>query len=358
MASSFSAERLRYIDWLRGFAAVIMLQGHTFHSFAKPEIRDGGPYVLSQFVGGMPPAIFLFLLGVTLAFRMDGGQRRGAGAWERVSAALRRAGYLLSLAFLFRLQLWAFAGASSPWTDLLRVDILNCMALAVAAFSTLGAFTTAERARLGALLGLSVAAAAPVASQLHWHAAPAMLQHYLAPDALEFGFFPWAAFLAFGVSAGSILRLVPEEQMDRLMQWGTLLGGGLIVGGRFFGDIPYSLYPASNFWLDSPALTLIKLGILLWMLAFAYLWTRYAAPGWSWVAQLGATSLLVYWVHVELVYGRWFDQWKDSMDVAPILAFTVLLTLAMLGLSLIRTRGPEALRALFAWAPWPERSAE
>ena len=45
-----------------------MLQGHAFHSFLKPDLRGGAAYMFSQFFGGMPPAIFLFLTGVTLAY--------------------------------------------------------------------------------------------------------------------------------------------------------------------------------------------------------------------------------------------------------------------------------------------------
>ena len=51
-------------------------------------------------------------------------------------------------------------------------------------------------------------------------------------------------------------------------------------------------------------------------MAFAFLWTRYATrDGWSWVRQFGTTSLLVYWVHIELVYGRWLWFWKTALDV-------------------------------------------
>src|SRR5947209_12177769 len=127
--------RLAYLDWTRGFAALIMLQGHTFHSFTRTDLRDKGPYILSQFFGGMAPAIFLFLTGITMAFRMDTDERRGLDPGARVLSALRRAGYLLALAFLFRIQLWLFSLPGSPWTSVLKVDILNCMALAGAAFS-------------------------------------------------------------------------------------------------------------------------------------------------------------------------------------------------------------------------------
>src|ERR1041384_6118326 len=85
-------DRLQYLDWVRGIGALIMLQGHAFHSFLKPDLRQGGAYLFSQFVGGMPPAIFLFLTGVTLSFLMDSTEKKGMGALQRVWTAARRSG--------------------------------------------------------------------------------------------------------------------------------------------------------------------------------------------------------------------------------------------------------------------------
>src|SRR5689334_24071421 len=124
-----SSYRLQYLDWLRGIGAIIMLQGHVFDSFLKNDLRPGSAFVLSQFVGGMPPAIFLFLTGVTLAFLMDSTERKGLAAGARYRAALRRCGYLFLLAGAFRLQMW-ISGWPAPWTALLRVDILNAMGFA------------------------------------------------------------------------------------------------------------------------------------------------------------------------------------------------------------------------------------
>src|SRR4051812_28469447 len=113
--------RLAFLDWTRGLAALIMLQGHVFHSFARNDLRTDGAYVLSQFIGGITPAIFLFLTGVTLAFMMDARDRKGVALWGRVGASVERAGYLGLLAILFRLQLWLFGQPSTQWTDLLKV---------------------------------------------------------------------------------------------------------------------------------------------------------------------------------------------------------------------------------------------
>src|SRR5512140_1215305 len=98
-----SSSRLAFLDWTRGLAAVVMLNGHVFHSFTKPESRNGPSFVLTQFIGGMPPAIFLFLVGITLAFLMESRERQGVPSGQRVVTALRRAGYLMGLALLFRL---------------------------------------------------------------------------------------------------------------------------------------------------------------------------------------------------------------------------------------------------------------
>ncbi len=94
------------------------------------------------------PAVFLVLTGITLSFLMDRRERQGMHPIGRWRAALKRAGYLFVLAFLFRLQLWSFAFGQSPWTDLLKVDILNCMGFAIALMSVMAIFTTAERVRL------------------------------------------------------------------------------------------------------------------------------------------------------------------------------------------------------------------
>jgi hypothetical protein len=359
MKTKSSAERLQYLDWLRGLGAVIMLQGHVFHSFLKPELRGSSAFMLSQFVGGMPPAIFLFLTGVTLAFLMDSTERKGLRPQARFRAAVGRAGYLFLLACAFRLELW-ISGWPAPWTDLLRVDILNAMGFAVAALSLMAVFRTAERARLCAILGLGIALASPWISQMNWSWAPAIVRSYIAPDYNSFGFFPWAAYLAFGVSAGSIIRTAPKEAIERIMQWGALLGGALIIACQYFANLPFSIYAQSEFWLNSPAQVLIKQGVTLLLMAFAFLWTRCVPAGaWSWVRQFGTTSLLVYWVHIELVYGRWFWFFKNNLTLVQTIAAAFVVILLMLAISLAKTRR-HRIKATLANLGWtfgarPER---
>jgi fucose 4-O-acetylase-like acetyltransferase len=213
--------------------------------------------------------------------------------------------------------------------------------------SVMAIFTTRERVRLCAGLGIAIAAAAPLVSAIDWRWLPAGLSAYFVPSYQYFAFFPWASFIAFGLSIGSILRLVKPDQMNRVMQWGALAGFGLIVGGQYFSNMPYTVYPKSEFWLDSPWLIVIKLGVVLLVISFAYVWS--AVPfgaSWSWIRQLGTTSLLVYWVHIELVYGRWFGWLKNNLTNVQCAVAAVIVIGLMVGLSVAQTRWKSMRAAL------------
>lgn len=353
MPKTKSSSRLQFLDWARGFGAVIMLQGHTFHSLLRQDLRTTSTFVLSDFLGGMPSAIFLFLTGVTLAFLMDSRERQGATSGRRVLASLRRAGYILGLAFLVRLQLWAFALPGSSWTDLLRVDVLNCMGLALALVSPMAVFRTQERIRLCAIFGVAIAAAAPLVSQLDWSGVHPLVKAYIAPDYVSFGFFPWGAFVAFGVSLGSLIRVASHEELERAMQWLAVIGCALIVVSQRLSGLP-SLYGKSEFWLNSPFLILIKTGVILLIIAFAFVWTKHSEGRWSWVRQLGATSLLVYWVHIELIYGRWLGFWHSNLTVGQCAVGAVIMIVSMVLLSLARTHRAQIREFLSSLRQQPE----
>lgn len=353
-ARNKAGSRLAFIDWTRGLAALIMLQGHVFHSFTRDDLRDKGPYVLSQFAGGLPPAIFLFLTGITFTFLMHSREKQGYSSGKRVLAALRRAGYLFLLAFLFRLQLFVFGAPYSPANELLRVDILNCMGMAMLVFAPMAVFTTLERIRLCTILGLLVAVLAPLVTQIDDPSIPWLIRAYFFPNLNYFGFFPWASFLAFGMAAGSVIRVVKEEDLNRVMAWTLGIGIGVALAAQYMSNLPYSVYAKSDFWLNSPGLVLIKLGVVLAILAVSSVWVKLgAARRWSLFRQLGTTSLLVYWVHIELVYGRWFGFWKNALSVPQVVAYASCLVVLMTLLSILRTNW-KSVSGYFRAAPLPE----
>jgi uncharacterized membrane protein len=312
------------------------------------DVRDGGPYVLSQFIGGMAAPLFLFMAGMTLAFQMESLERRESDPWRRWMTALRRGAYILAIAYLFRITNWLAGMPRSDWHEITKVDILNCMGLAMIAMAAAAIFSGNNRARFAAAAGLAIAAAAPLIANLEWGATPQLIHEYLAPGQGRgrFPFFPAASYLAFGLAAGTIVKRTVGDRFERLMQWTVVIGIAAIFTAQYFSNTPYSVYPKSNFWTDSPALIIIRVGVILLAAAGAYLWTEYvAAARWSWMQCLGKNSLMVYWVHVMLVYGDIAKRFKRALSVPATAAATAMVTLMMVALSA-------------AWLWWKERRAE
>jgi len=313
-----------------------MIQCHAFNSFAQMDVRDGRSYVFSQFVGGMAAPLFLFMAGMTLAFQMDGLERREATRRRRWLLSLRRAGYILALAFAFRFTNWAASLPRPPLDELTKVDVLNCMGVAMMVFSVAALFGAAGRVRFAALTALAIAGLAPIVANLEWGTTPSLVREYLAPGAGRgrFAFFPCASYLGFGMAAGALVKRAGADRMERLMQWGVLIGFGLVFTAQYFSNIPYSIYHKSSFWTDSPTLILIRVGILLLALAGSYVWTEFCAgPGWSWMQCLGKNSLMVYWIHVSIVYGSLVKPIKRSLSIPWTALATILLTGMMVALS-------------------------
>src|SRR5450756_2659304 len=126
-----TAKRIAYIDWLRGFACLVMFQTHCYDSWLGGAARDGGIFKLSQLGGTLPAPLFLFLAGISLALVTDKLRQKGVSAGEIARTTILRGGEIFLLGLLFRLQEFLLGQPWAPWTDLLRVDVLNVIGVSL-----------------------------------------------------------------------------------------------------------------------------------------------------------------------------------------------------------------------------------
>ena len=127
------------------------------------------------------------------------------------------------------------------------------------------------------------------------------------PQSWLFPIFPWTAFAFAGLAVGFLLLSDWARQREAAVFAMAGAGGvGLIYLARWLDARPEQLYAVYDFWHTSPNFFLIRVGLLLAILAATYAWCRWGAGQWGFspLIQLGQTSLLVYWVHIEFVYGR------------------------------------------------------
>ena len=362
-------QRLAYIDWMRGLACVLMFQTHCYDAWLSPAARKSTFFMYSQLLGTFPAPLFLFLAGISFALVTDKMRAKGATANEVAKATIRRGAEIYALGLAFRAQEYLIAFPWAPWTDLLRMDVLNCIGLSMILMGVVCRMTAAPAvagARTRGVVGAAVAAlAVAMASPLVWTTfRPSWLPwpletvldgvHNLgAPQAWLFPVFPWSAFAFAGLAVGFVL--MGDRAKQRL---GMVLAGVAATGvavffvARWLDRSPWQLYAVYDFWHTSPNFFLMRLGILMVILLACYVWCRWGAGQWGFspVAQLGQTSLLVYWVHIEFVYGRFSIMKKGEQTIAGASLGLATITLAMLVLSLLRTRMTEkkiSLRGLF-----------
>jgi hypothetical protein len=104
--------------------------------------------------------------------------------------------------------------------------------------------------------------------------------------------------------------------------------------------LPAWLEPVHDFWHTSLAFFLVRVGMLLVILWMSSLWCAHGwgLRGFSPLIQLGQTSLLVYWVHIEFVYGKFSIAPKRVSSAAVATLGLCAIFVAMLLLSLVRTK--------------------
>jgi uncharacterized membrane protein len=335
--------RRRYLDWLRGVAVLIMIEAHTFDAWTRPADRELEAFGWALIIGGFGAPLFLFLAGVAAVLSASAKAARGASVRAASWAVQRRGWQIFGLAFLFRLQSYV-VNPGSPLRTLAKVDILNIMGPSIAAAAALWGVVKSFKGRLLAFSGATVALAmmTPIVREVGFLGPlPDQVEAYLRPrpGLTNFAFFPWSGFVFAGGVVGLLLDRSRDETAERRLTLRLALGGALVAGAGYAASYAPSIYQRSSFWTSSPTFFFVRTGILVLGVAGAYVWEEWrGSDKWNPLAQLGRTSLFIYWIHIEMVYGVLATPLKRQLPLAGTFAAFLLFTLAMLGLSIAKTR--------------------
>jgi len=343
--------RLAYIDWMRGLACLLMFQTHCYDSWLGGAARQTKFLQLSQLGGTLPAPLFLFLAGVSFALVTDRMRQKGASPNEIARTTIRRGGEIFGLGLLFRVQEFILGQPWSPWTDLLRVDILNTIGLSMMLMGLVCWLVRTRAANIA--LAVATSAAIALATPPIWTTwRPRWLPWYLEsyingvhifdkPQPWLFPIFPWTAFAFAGLAAGFLL-FSDWGRHNLALATATFGIAGVIFFklGLWLDARPVQIYSVYDFWHTSPNFFLVRVGVLLAIIAIAYAWCTWGPAHWifSPLIQLGQTSLLVYWVHIEFVYGR-FSILAKRAQTLPMATFGLaIIFTSMVLLSIFRTK--------------------
>jgi hypothetical protein len=346
-----------------------MFQTHCYDAWLGGDARNTSFLKGSQILGTLPAPLFLFLAGVSFALITDKLIRKNLTPAQITRTMARRGAEILAFGLLFRLQEFLIAWGWAPWSDLLRVDVLNIIGLSMILMALLcgsvltfcGQSRESYQGKSGfrrwrsALVAAAFATSAIIALltpplYTTWRPTwlPWPIESYIngchnlgAPQPWLFSIFPWAAFAFAGLAAGFLVfsdraRVHTTETLALL----AAVGAAAILAARQLDHSSFHLYSTYDYWHTSPNFLMTRVGILLVIAFLSYAWCRWglATRGFSPLIQLGQTSLLVYWVHIEFVYGRFSLLPKRAQSITGASRGLLEIFLFMLLLSLLRTR--------------------
>jgi uncharacterized membrane protein len=341
-----STSRQAYLDRVRGLAVLIMIEAHVLDSWTRLPDRTRTDFGYAMILGGLGAPLFLFLAGVSLVLSAESKYRK-TGEFAAAWAAVQRRGWqIFGLAFLFRLQSYILTAGYSAMS-LLKVDILNVMgpAIALAAFAGARAKTRMSRAMLFAAIATTISMLTPIVRAtwvLDWLPDPLEWYFRPTPGRTNFTLFPWAGFLFAGAAAGEVLDAAPTGNRAFQTQLWLAAASILIALVAYEASFLPSVYARSEFWTSSLTFFFLRLGLVSLLIPLTYLWDRAPWRGtisrWSPIEELGRSSLFVYWIHVEMVYGYISMPLHRSLSFEAAILAVVLFSAFLLAVVLLKNR--------------------
>jgi hypothetical protein len=316
--------------------ALVMVQGHVMDALLTKEALAGEWYVFQQMFHGSTAPGFLFASGFVAGLPRSPLSVRASLRRARRLLFVLGVGYFLHLPYL---SLWKTVAAATPAE---RALLFACDALQVIAvtqlFVLLLQWSAGRRwTRVAGALAIAIVAVSPFVWSSGWSLSlPEAVRPYLDDrTGSRFPAFPYAAFVLAGTLAGAALgRVEPHRRHRRAAAWGLALlalGGLLswVLGGRV------------DFWSVSPAYVTLRLGGLLLILEVVEAAAVLRLPGVHALGLLGHETLLVYVLHLHLLFGGVFGL-SPLMGLAGRLGYAA-------ALGVVVAMVPVLLAAAWAW---------
>jgi uncharacterized membrane protein len=315
MTLNSKKNRIIFIDLLRAFAVLQMVQGHTVDVLLSNDYRnfDSTVYSIWFFMRGMTAPIFLFTSGTvfTYLFRLA---REPFLKNPRVKKGLLRFLLLVGLGYLIRYPTATVVIFSDvtpeQWVTFLTVDVLHLIGFGIL-FILLFAFISERVGNRDTLIFLLGAffffGLWPVAAQISW------TNYFLVPIAAYFyektgslfPLFPWVGYLLCGAMLGSYLAKKPLIfRTTRFSLKLAIMGSLLIFVFAVVKSIENNTENESIKYLaDSYGLISLRVGFVLILNSIVSFISLKLNSIPRLLVLIGRNTLLIYVAHLVILFG-------------------------------------------------------
>ncbi|MDC6405859.1 MULTISPECIES: heparan-alpha-glucosaminide N-acetyltransferase domain-containing protein [Maribacter] len=301
--------RLFFIDAIRAWAILMMLQGHFIDGLLDPLYRDSSNTVFNvwKYFRGITAPVFFTVSGFIFTYLLIRVPERG---WQnpRVKKGIKRGLQLLFIGYLLRLNLWGlFKG--EIYSSFYLVDVLHCIGFSILGIITYYVLTAKSKYWLFSFLLLSTTLLLfifePIYKTLEYNGLPTWIANYLTKtNGSVFTIIPWFGYTTMGAFLSLVFTRFKEHQNLYTVAIPTfaLIGFTLmwyssdffallneITGLQIFADV------VSNNYL------FIRLGDVFVVFSIFMLFRKFLTNKTG--LRLGQSTLSIYVIHFIILYG-------------------------------------------------------
>ncbi len=305
-------ERLHFLDAIRAFAIIMMLQGHFVHALLEDIYRDKSNFVYLtwEYLRGMTAPTFFTITGFVFSFLLLKHKNSGIDN-PRVLKGIKRGVKVILWGYLLRLSLYAiFKGTVNP--SFFYVDVLQCIGtsllLLIGIYLVICHINKAYFRNTMLFIGVAIFLLQPTYGSCVLKFLPQTLANYFTSiNGSIFTLFPWFGYVCFGSFMASIFLKYRSYIEFYKYAIFTLFTTGLILifsssailmlfynltGIAVFKSVAYN-----NFLF-------IRLGNVFVLFSIFMALRNYFKS--QVMIKVGGRTLSIYILHFFILYGSWF----------------------------------------------------
>ena len=347
-------EKVRYtfIDLLRGWAIILMIEPHVFNTFLLPELKQTGWFIIVTFFNGLIAPAFLFVSGfvfeISSGSKLDDMRKFKLPFWKKLwrIISIILIGYALHLPYK---SLSKIINKATPeqLQQFYAVDVLQCIGVGLLVLFALRLIIRSDKIYHYTLIVLTIVVTA--VSPIFWKAEftnylhPVFANYFNRLNGSLFPVFPWLNFILVGaIFSKYFLNAAANNKEQKFIKATTFAGIIMLFSGHLFylglfPDFLTSIIPNPVFFME-------RLGYVLFFASLCWYYANWRKIKRSFVIDASRESLLIYWLHLLLIYSM---IWKNknfaeilgpTLNVWESIVVTILLMVLMILVAILWSR--------------------
>ena len=303
-----STNRLYFIDAVRAFAILMMLQGHFIDTLLDPSYRDYSnlAFQIWEYFRGITAPTFFTISGLIFSYLLIRAKHSG-NVKQRMRKGLMRGLMLIGIGYLLRVPIfqWLIGEFSSYF---LVIDVLQIIGLSLIFIVLIYKLTykkTLIFSILMLVLGLSIFITEPLYRYLELPQIPALFSNYISKtNGSIFTIIPWFGYVSLGAFISTLFYRYVERPKFKM----AIVSGFFVFGMALIFKSSW-LFMKLYYWFDIPIFKDVayynylftRLGNVLILFSLFYLAERHIKQ--PLILKIGQKTLSIYVIHFIIIYG-------------------------------------------------------